>query len=124
LGAEEITYLIYFIGYQYYFAGLKLYALFTLHITSWGTREGVAGGVKQELKSTVDAETKMEQKLQMSKRARHASKTYQKGDIALMRRVHNYKLGDDQVWPLAHAPPPCQAAHATRCVMAAATSSV
>jgi hypothetical protein len=114
LGAEDITYLIYFIGYQYYFAGLKLYALFTLHITSWGTREGVAGGVKQELKSTVDAETKMEQKLQMSKRARHASKTYQKGD----------KLGDDQVWPLAHAPPPCQAAHATRCVMAAATSSV
>lgn len=62
--AEDITYLIYFILYQYYFATLKLYALFTLHITSWGTREGVGGG---GLKSKeADAPQAMDEKARLA----------------------------------------------------------
>lgn len=63
--AEDISYLIYFIGYQYYFAFLKLYALFTLHVTSWGTREGVAGGVKQDNKVEVTDEEKDDQRIEV-----------------------------------------------------------
>jgi hypothetical protein len=46
--AEDFTYLVFFIGYQYYFALLKVYALFTLHVTAWGTRAGVGSAEIQE----------------------------------------------------------------------------
>jgi hypothetical protein len=102
--AEDFTYLVFFIGYQYYFAVLKLYALFTLHVTSWGTREGVAGGVKQE-KKEVDDEQVQEQRVQMAKKGRMAERTYKRGNIALMRRIHNQKLNDDQARSPAALPP-------------------
>ena len=63
--AEDISYLIFFIGYQYYFAFLKLYALFTLHVTAWGTREGVAGGVKQDSKAEVSEQAKGDQRAEV-----------------------------------------------------------
>lgn len=98
LPAEDITYLIFFIGYQYYFAVLKLYALFTLHVTSWGTREGVAAaGVGSKDTEEVDPEVAHEQRVQMAKKGRTANKTYQKGNIALMRRIHMHNLEDDGV---------------------------
>ena len=56
---------MYFICYQYYFAVLKLYALFTLHITAWGTREGVAGGVKQARPDIITDEFISEQRIQV-----------------------------------------------------------
>jgi hypothetical protein len=40
--AEDVTYLPLFILYQYFFAGLKLYAAFTLNNTAWGTRDANA----------------------------------------------------------------------------------
>ena len=63
--AEDFTYLVYFITYQYYFAVLKLYALFTLHVTAWGTREGVAGGVKQALPDIITEEVVQERRVQV-----------------------------------------------------------
>lgn len=116
--AEDITYLIFFIGYQYYFAVLKLYALFTLHVTSWGTREGVAAaGAGGKDKEEVDPEAAHEQRVQMAKKGRTANKTYQKGNIALMRRIHMHNLDDDGVRAPLHPPncalsrPRCRAVH-------------
>lgn len=51
--------------FRYYFAILKLYALFTLHVTAWGTREGVAGGVKQERPDMITEEVIQEQRVQV-----------------------------------------------------------
>jgi hypothetical protein len=52
--AEDLTYLPYFIIYQYYFAVLKLYALGTLHVTAWGTRAGVGAPTKRDAIDNLD----------------------------------------------------------------------
>ena len=52
--AEDFTYLPFFIIYQYYFAMLKLYALFTLHVTAWGTRAGVGAPNAKDTVHEVD----------------------------------------------------------------------
>lgn len=97
--AEDLTYLLFFIGYQYYFAVLKLYALCTLHITTWGTRAGVGGeaAVKPGSQATADStelklemqhKNHIERKAALERRRVLAEKTYAAGDIALLRRVH------------------------------------
>jgi hypothetical protein len=63
--AEDFTYLVFFIAYQYYFSLLKLYALFTLHVTAWGTREGVAGGIKLERPDMITEEFMAERRIQV-----------------------------------------------------------
>jgi hypothetical protein len=97
--------LIYFIGYQYYFAYLKIYALFTLHVTSWGTRAGV-GGAPAKTAAVVKAENEaqakkreegfIQQKATMERKRKAAERTYWKGDIALLRRMHG-KVGEDEI---------------------------
>lgn len=108
--AEDITYLIYFILYQYYFAALKLYAMFTLHVTAWGTRAGVGAPDKKDTRDEVDdveaelarlkeeeeeRHKKEETRVKMLRKGRSAQKTYQKGNIALMRRIHNRNQEDE-----------------------------
>lgn len=108
--AEDITYLVFFIFYQYYFAVLKLYAMFTLHVTAWGTRAGVGGPDKKDTLAEVDdiqlelerlanEEKAQEARVKMARKGRTAAKTYQKGNIALMRRIHNQNQ-EDEVWHL------------------------
>jgi hypothetical protein len=107
---EDITYLLYFILYQYYFAVLKLYALFTLHVTTWGSRAGVGGPDKKDTRDEVeDVEAELERlrteeaerakkeeaRLRMLRKGRSALKTYQKGNIALMRRIHRQNQEDE-----------------------------
>ncbi|KAK9763991.1 hypothetical protein K7432_008888 [Basidiobolus ranarum] len=38
---QDIIYVPVFVLFNYYFAIMKLYALLTLHVTAWGTRQGV-----------------------------------------------------------------------------------
>lgn len=38
---QDIIYIPVWLIFGYYFAVMKLYALFTLHVTGWGTREGI-----------------------------------------------------------------------------------
>jgi hypothetical protein len=100
---EDISYLMYFILYQYYFALLKVYALFTLHITAWGSRAGVGGPDKKDTRDEVeDVEAELERlqeeeaerakkeeaRIRNLRKGLSAQKTYQKGNIALMRRIH------------------------------------
>jgi hypothetical protein len=54
-----------------------------------------AGGKKED--EEVDPEVAHEQRVQMAKKGRMANKTYQKGNIALMRRIHMHNLDDDGV---------------------------
>lgn len=71
---------------QYYFAYLKLYALFTLHITSWGTRAGVGGPQAQKTPEEIEAEAKtkaremeegfIDQKAKMERKRKMAEKSY------------------------------------------------
>lgn len=56
---------MFFILYQYYFAVLKLYALGSLHVTAWGTREGVAGGVKVAMPDVITEEVVQERRIQV-----------------------------------------------------------
>jgi hypothetical protein len=73
---------------QYYFAYLKLYALCTLHITSWGTRAGVGGAQKEKTQEQKDAEAKAKardleegfiaQKAKMERKRKMAEKSYWK----------------------------------------------
>lgn len=42
---EHIIYVPAFIVFGYYFALMKIYALFTLHETGWGTRAGIGDPV-------------------------------------------------------------------------------
>lgn len=71
---------------QYYFAYLKLYALFTLHVTSWGTRAGVGGPQDKKSAEQIDAEAKQKareleegfinQKARMERKRKMAEKSY------------------------------------------------
>lgn len=71
---------------QYYFAYLKLYALFTLHVTSWGTRAGVGGAEAEKTPEQKEAEAKEKtrkleegfivQKAQMERKRKIAEKSY------------------------------------------------
>jgi cellulose synthase/poly-beta-1,6-N-acetylglucosamine synthase-like glycosyltransferase len=107
---EDITYLFYFVIYQYYFAMLKLYALFTLHVTAWGSRVGVGAPDKKDTRDEIDdvekelerlrveeakQAKKEEVRVRMVKRDHTAQKTYQKGKIALMRRIHRQRQDDE-----------------------------
>lgn len=98
---------MFFIGYQYYFAALKLYALGTLHITTWGTRAGVGGAapVKAdaedgadtiEIKLEMQHKNHIERKAALERRRAVAEKTYAAGEIALLRRAHAARVaGED-----------------------------
>lgn len=107
--AEDLTYLIFFIGYQYYFAVLKLYALCTLHITTWGTRAGVGGAVvstpaadgdaaaadSTEIKLQIQHEKHIERKAALERRRAVAESTYAAGQVALLRRVHAARMSSE-----------------------------
>lgn len=104
---EDLTYLIFFIGYQYYFAVLKLYALSTLHITTWGTRAGVGGAVTSppaadgaaadsaEIKLQIQHQNHIERKAALERRRVVADSTYAAGQIALLRRVHAARMASE-----------------------------
>ena len=71
---------------QYYFAYLKLYALFTLHVTSWGTRAGVGGPQAEKSPEEKEEEAKararemeegfIDQKAKMERKRKIAEKSY------------------------------------------------
>lgn len=71
---------------QYYFAYLKLYALFTLNVTSWGTRAGVGGPQAEKTPEEQAAAAKekacemeegfIDQKAKMERKRKIAEKSY------------------------------------------------
>jgi hypothetical protein len=71
---------------QYYFAYLKLYALFTLNVTAWGTRVGVGGPQAAQSPEQKEAEVQkqaraleeghIQQKAKMERNRKYAEKSY------------------------------------------------
>jgi hypothetical protein len=107
---EDISYLFFFITYQYYFAMLKLYALFTLHVTAWGTRKGVGAPDKKDTRDEVDDVAKELERLRQedakraekekklfrkAKKDHRAQETYLKGQVAFMRRIHQHRQEEE-----------------------------
>lgn len=90
--AEDITYLPYFIIYQYYFACLKVYAFFTLHITAWGTRDASAFEVTVNEHSPSDSVVTIDVKVNR-RRALYAA-AVRKSNVASMRRIYRQAFLD------------------------------
>lgn len=89
---EDILYLPTFIGYQYFFAVLKLYSLCTLHITAWGTRKSVEfNGITR-----VPVARDVLRNAELSRKKR-VSDLIQKSDVNFMRHIHKYVYEDDIV---------------------------
>jgi hypothetical protein len=82
--------------YQYFFATLKIYAAFTLHITAWGTRDASAFVKVEEPKADDEASISTVANAAKAAKTRNqiAFKNYRKGNVAFMRRVHSQAYDD------------------------------
>ena len=84
---SDLVYLPIFIAYQYFFACLKLYALVTLNVTSWGTRASVNFSDDTRLQlpkhAFYDTETV---------RKSHARRADEKSVQAYVKRIYNTRV--------------------------------
>lgn len=81
----DIAYLPTFIGYQYYFAVLKLYALCTLNVTAWGTRESVEFKDVARAPVSRDAYRRAE-----TSRSKRVADLVRASDADYMRHIHKH----------------------------------
>ncbi|KAI8062410.1 glycosyltransferase like family 2-domain-containing protein [Gongronella butleri] len=90
---QDIWVIPFWLIFNYYFAIMKIYALFTLHVTAWGTRAGVGTELAADIKrqgDEADAAANADVKIEMDHLQHSNDKEMQQQYAMQQEQIQNY----------------------------------